>query len=165
MSTTNIHLPDTLPFPIKILSLPARPSTVVKPGTRLVNYSYLYTTSTPSASSSTGQGVHTEARIGSWDAPFDGELKSWKVKPGDVLSRQQAKEKPALVIVEPCRHEIQVNKLCALCGMDMEKFVLLFLTIENKKVHVSNESIETAFTRHPASTTLGVQSHLAQRSK
>ena len=85
--------------------------------------------------------MHTEARIGSWDAPFDGELKAWKVKPGDVLSRQQAKEKPALVIVEPCRHEIQVNKLCALCGMDMEKFVFLFLTIKKQKLQLFGDVI------------------------
>jgi RNA polymerase II subunit A-like phosphatase len=133
MSTTNIHLPDTLPFPIKILSLPVKPPTNVKPGTRLVNYSYIYTTTasaSASASSSTEQGVVSvsETRIGSWDAPFEGELHAWKVKPGDVVSRQQAKERPALVIVEPCRHEVQVNKLCALCGMDMEKCVFSIAT-------------------------------------
>ena len=125
MSTTNIHLPDTLPFPIKILSLPVRPQTNVKPGTRLLNYSYVYTTSaaasTSSSSSEPNAAAVSETRIGSWDAPFEGELHAWKVKPGDVVSRQQAKEKPVLIIVEPCKHEVQVNKLCALCGMDMEK--------------------------------------------
>lgn len=62
-----------------------------------------------------------ETRYGSWESTFDGELKSWDVRVGDVVSRQWSRDRPALHVVEPCKHGIQVNGLCALCGMDMEK--------------------------------------------
>ena len=62
-----------------------------------------------------------QTRFGTWDATFEGELGTWKLKVGDVISRQRAKDRPALLLVEPCKHGVQVNGLCALCGMDMEK--------------------------------------------
>lgn len=133
MSTTNIHLPDVLPFPIKILALPEQPPSTVKQGTRLVKYSYQYETSIPSTSSSSGKFTQKENRIGTWDAPFEGQLKSWKIRVGDTVTLQQARERPALVIIEACKHEVQVNKLCALCGMDMEQcvFFLTFFELQN----------------------------------
>ena len=113
-SETTIYLPDTLPFPIKILSLAARASESISTGRRLLNYSFLHSTTTP-------QGQQSETRIGTWDATFDGELKTWNLKVGDIVNSHTAKSKHALVIVEPCSHGVQVNGLCALCGMDMEE--------------------------------------------
>ncbi|KLO11343.1 hypothetical protein SCHPADRAFT_906128 [Schizopora paradoxa] len=114
-SESTIYLPDTLPFPIKILSLAARASESISTGRRLLNYSFLHLITTP-------QGQQKETRIGTWDATFDGELKAWNLKVGDIVNSQTAKSKHALVIVEPCSHGVQVNGLCALCGMDMENF-------------------------------------------
>ena len=117
-SETDIYLPDTLPFPIKVLSLPASPRDSITAGaTRLLNYSFLH----PAADES----GKWETRYGSWDATFDGELKEWNIKVGEVVSSERAKEKHVLIIIEECSHGMQVNGLCALCGMDMEKCVLL----------------------------------------
>ena len=116
-SETTIYPPDTLPFPIKILSLTARASESVSTGRRLLDYSFTHSTSSPN-------GPKSETRIGNWDATFDGELKEWNLKVGDIVNSQVAKSKHALVIVEPCSHGVQVNGLCALCGMDMEKCVV-----------------------------------------
>lgn len=111
-SSTPIHLPDTLPYPIKVLSFAVLASQPVLPGQRLLNYSFLHIP---------GNGQDkTETRFGSWDATFEGELKGWNVKVGDMVTRQRA-EKPVLHIIEPCKHGMQINGLCALCGMDMEQ--------------------------------------------
>lgn len=110
---TAIHFPEDLPFPIKILSLAARPSDSIQERKRLLNYSFIHIPG--------NDPKDVETRYGTWDATFEGELHAWKVKAGDLISRQRAKAKPALLIVESCKHGIQVNGLCALCGMDMEK--------------------------------------------
>lgn len=112
-SPTEIFLPDTLPFPIKVHSLPARAGASVKPGHRLLTYSFLHIPP--------GNVKESETRYGSWDATFDGEIKSWNVKIGDMITRQRARDKAMLNIIEPCKHGIQFNGLCALCGMDMDK--------------------------------------------
>ena len=127
---TEIYLPDTLPFPIKISSLTVRSNESIRSGQRLLNCSYASVTSTHTTISTApdedefgvgGSKRSIEKRFGTWDATFEGELASWKVKPGEVISRQRAKERPVLLLIEPCKHGVQVNGLCALCGMDMEK--------------------------------------------
>ncbi|KAL5535724.1 FCP1 [Sanghuangporus sanghuang] len=113
-SETEIYFPDILPFPFTVRSLPARVSEHIKHGQKILNYAFVYK---PSGASST-----PETRFGSWDATFEGELKSWNVKVGDTITRERARTLPALRIMEPCKHGIQFNGLCALCGMNMDHF-------------------------------------------
>lgn len=117
MGETKIHLPADLPYPIKITSLATRTSENIQRGQRLFNYSYLYLSA---------NGGDSETRIGTWDATFEGSLQAWKFKPGDVIARKRAKEEYALVLYEECQHGIQVNGMCAICGMDMDQCVVAF---------------------------------------
>lgn len=112
-SETEIFFPDILPFPFTVRGLPARVAERVNDGQRILNYAFVHQ---PAGTSSP-----PETRFGSWDATFEGELKAWNVKVGDVITRERARTKPALRIVEPCKHGIQFNGLCALCGMNMDK--------------------------------------------
>ncbi|KAL5495046.1 FCP1 [Sanghuangporus weigelae] len=113
-SETEIYFPDILPFPFTVRSLSARVSEQIKHGQKILNYAFVYK---PSGVSST-----PETRFGSWDATFEGELKSWNVKVGDTITRERARTLFALRIMEPCKHGIQFNGLCALCGMNMDHF-------------------------------------------
>lgn len=147
-SPTEIFFPDALPFPIKILSLPVRAGAALKPGLRLLTYSFLHIPA--------GNVKESETRYGSWDATFDGELKSWNVKVGDMITRQRARDKPALNIIEPCKHGILFNGLCALCGMDMEKYA--------PSVSASSTGADTP-RKQQALTTQAGRSHPARQSK
>ncbi|KXN90103.1 RNA polymerase II subunit A C-terminal domain phosphatase [Leucoagaricus sp. SymC.cos] len=110
-SPSELFLPQAFPFPIKIVALEAKPADSVKRGTRLLTYSFAYIPKTP--------GVNPETRFGTWDAAIEGTLDSWKLKPGDVISKNKARDKPAVIIIEPCKHGIQLGGLCVLCGKDM----------------------------------------------
>ena len=110
---TEIFFPDTLPFPFTVRSLLTRVTDRVNHGQKILNYSFVH--------QSAGSSTPPETRFGSWDATFDGELKAWNVKVGDVITRERARTKPALQIIEPCKHGVQFNGLCALCGMNMDR--------------------------------------------
>lgn len=112
-SETEIFFADTLPFPFTIRALTASPAAPVKYGQKLLNYAFVYQ---PNA-----QSTPPETRFGSWDATFEGELKAWNVKVGDTITRERAKTRPALRLNEPCKHGVQFNGLCALCGMNMDR--------------------------------------------
>lgn len=100
--STPIPLPPNLPYPLRISSLDTQIQSKVTRGTRLLTYSFANAT-----------------QFGTWDAPVDGTLDRWLVKVGDVLH----KGKTACNILEPCKHGVQIDGLCALCGKDMTKCV------------------------------------------
>lgn len=112
-SPTELHLPLTFPYPIRIVSIDAPTSSDVQRGARLLSYSFVHLTSTP--------GAQPETRFGTWDAAIDGSIHRWNIKTGDFISFKKAKEKPALSVVEPCKHGMQLGGLCVLCGKDMTK--------------------------------------------
>ncbi|KAF9486425.1 hypothetical protein BDN70DRAFT_869968 [Pholiota conissans] len=113
-SPTEVYLPHTLPYPIKIVSIDAATNQDVQRGTRLLSYSFVYLpTALPN------QEPKPEARFGTWDSALEGSVRSWNIKAGDVISNKKAKDRPALVIVEPCKHGMQLGGLCVLCGKDM----------------------------------------------
>lgn len=116
-SPTELFLPQFLPFPITIVSLDAHSRDTVHRGTRLLTYSFVHISHSPDLS--------PETRFGTWDAAIEGTLDSWRLNAGDVVSRNKAKRSPALVIVEPCKHGIQLGGLCVICGKDMTKYVLI----------------------------------------
>lgn len=115
---TEIFFPDagSLPFPFTVRSLLTKAGSTVERGAKLLSYSFVYRP--------TEAGSNPETRFGSWEATFEGDLRSWNVKPGDIISRERAKSRPALRIVEPCKHGVQFNGLCALCGIDMTRYGL-----------------------------------------
>lgn len=115
MSTsTPLHLPTHLPYPIKIVAHAVQPSATVQRGTRLLTYSFLHT------SKETGQ----ETRFGTWDSPIEGVVDSWVFKLNDTISARRSVDTPAIKITEPCKHEIQLHGLCCVCGKDMTRYVL-----------------------------------------
>jgi RNA polymerase II subunit A-like phosphatase len=110
-SPTDVYLPQTFSYPIKVVSLAVSSPSYIQRGARLLTYSFSST------------AVKPETRFGTWDSAFEGELNSWKIKPGDVISERRAKEQPALLIMEPCKHGVQIGGLCGLCGKDMTECV------------------------------------------
>jgi len=113
-SPTELFLPSSFPFPVKVITLEAKPTDNLKRGTRLLTYSFVHIPNTPDS--------NPETRFGTWDAAVEGTLDVWKIKPGDVISQNRAKDKPALIVTEPCKHGIQLGGLCVLCGKDMTKY-------------------------------------------
>ena len=116
-SPTELYLPHTLPYPIKITSIDAPTNAPVQRGSRLLSYSFVYLPPVlPNAD------PKPEARFGTWDAALEGTVSDWRLKAGDVVSAKKAKDRPALVVVEPCKHGMQLGGLCVLCGKDMTKY-------------------------------------------
>ena len=110
-SPTDVFLPQALPYPIKVASLDVQRGASVQRGTRLLTYSFVY--------SSPVTGSKPETRFGTLDCSIEGIVDSWKVKFGDAISAQKAKQKPIIGITEPCKHGVQIGGLCGLCGKDM----------------------------------------------
>ncbi|TBU49309.1 hypothetical protein BD309DRAFT_947794 [Dichomitus squalens] len=110
-SPTELKLPTTLPYPIKLLSLAAHPNTQVQRGTRLLDYSFAYV----------NPDGRTESRFGTWDSPLDGTLTRWAFKKGEVIQRSRADASPAVYILEPCKHGIVFGGLCGICGKDLTR--------------------------------------------
>ncbi|KAK0455901.1 hypothetical protein EV421DRAFT_1749339 [Armillaria borealis] len=106
---TEIFLPPSFPYPIKISSIDAPSSSTVQRGARLLSYSF----------QSTPQGGRPETRFGTWDSAIDGDIQSWNAKAGDVITAAEARDEPVVVIQEPCKHGMQLGGLCVLCGKDM----------------------------------------------
>lgn len=63
-----------------------------------------------------------EIRFGTWDSNIEGTVDSWAFKPGDTVSQRKARELPAIKILEPCKHGIQLGGLCCICGKDMTEY-------------------------------------------
>lgn len=112
-SPTELYLPLTFPYPIKIVSVDAIAPAAIQRGTRLLGYSFVHLPPTADA--------QPETRFGTWDAAIEGTVDRWNVKVGDVISLRKAKDKPVVVVIEPCKHGMQLGGLCVLCGKDMTK--------------------------------------------
>ncbi|KIP11789.1 hypothetical protein PHLGIDRAFT_27787 [Phlebiopsis gigantea 11061_1 CR5-6] len=110
--TTELFLPPHLPYPIKVVAHAVHPAESVQRGTRLLSYSFTHD------SPETGK----EIRFGTWDSSIEGSVDSWAFRPGDVVSQRRAREVPAIKILEPCKHGIQLGGLCCICGKDMTDY-------------------------------------------
>ncbi|KAI9570383.1 hypothetical protein HD554DRAFT_2321490 [Boletus coccyginus] len=113
-SPTELHLPPSLPYPIKVASLDVKQGASVQRGTRLLSYSFKYQSTTP--------GARPEIRFGTWDCLLEGTLQAWAVRVGDEISLQRSKQKSVITILEPCKHGVQVGGLCGICGKDMTAY-------------------------------------------
>ncbi|KAG8981607.1 Carboxy-terminal domain (CTD) phosphatase, partial [Tulasnella sp. 427] len=121
MATTSIYLPATLPYPVVITSIAAQQSTTVERGTKLLHYSFEFTprrTYSPDPSVK-APAPKAEKRFSSWESTAEGVIQEWHIRSGQVITSQAAKETPALTILEPCSHSMQINGLCSQCGKDM----------------------------------------------
>jgi RNA polymerase II subunit A-like phosphatase len=119
--STELYLPTSLPFPIKILSISLQPPTEISRGTNLLSYSYVHCDKpTPDEPE-----PEPEVRYGTWDSPIEGAIDKWNIRSGDTVSAKQAKGKPVLFVNEPCKHGMQLGGLCCLCGKDMTECVPL----------------------------------------
>ncbi|KAL4266263.1 RNA polymerase II subunit A C-terminal domain phosphatase [Pleurotus pulmonarius] len=111
---TELYLPLTFPFPIKVVSIDAKPAINIQRGQRLLSYSFVHLAPTA--------GAQPETRFGTWDSTVEGEIATWNIKAGDVISARKAKDKPVVLVNEPCTHGIQIGGLCGLCGKDMTDY-------------------------------------------
>ncbi|TFK88665.1 hypothetical protein K466DRAFT_520487 [Polyporus arcularius HHB13444] len=111
-SPSDLYLPPSLPYPIKVVSLAVPPDADVHRGTRLLDYSFTHT----------APDARPELRFGTWDSPIEGTLSKWSIAKGDVISQRRARESPALQVLEPCKHGVQLGGLCCLCGKDMTSY-------------------------------------------
>ncbi|KAG6876589.1 hypothetical protein C0993_002015 [Termitomyces sp. T159_Od127] len=110
-SPTELFLPPTFPYPIKVISLDAQPASIIQRGTRLLGYSFVHLSNVPD--------TKPETRFGTWDSAIEGTLEKWNVKTGEVIDQHRAKERPIVVVAEPCKHGMQLSGMCVLCGKDM----------------------------------------------
>lgn len=113
--STDLYLPPSFPYPVKIVSIDANSPTSIQRGTRLLSYSFVHLPSTPSAP--------PETRFGTWDSTIEGTVDKWNFKPGDVISERKARDKPVVSVIEPCKHGVQIGGLCGLCGKDMTEYI------------------------------------------
>lgn len=116
-SPTDLFLPSAFPYPIKITSLDAEQSAAIVRGTRLLSYSFVYLPTSPNAL--------PETRFGTWDSAIEGKVSAWNLNVGDVVSKKKARDRPAVVVLEPCKHGTQLGGLCVICGKDMTKYISL----------------------------------------
>ena len=107
--TTELFLPLHLPYPIKVVAHAVQPADSVQRGTRLLSYSFTHTP----------PDEGTEVRFGTWDCAIEGTVDSWGFRAGETVSQRKARELPAIKILEPCKHGMQIGGLCCLCGKDM----------------------------------------------
>ncbi|KAI0699349.1 hypothetical protein C8T65DRAFT_581279 [Cerioporus squamosus] len=111
-SPSELFLPPSLPYPIKVVSLAVQPNADVQRGSRLLDYSFTHT----------APDARPELRFGTWDSPVEGTVSRWSIAKGDTISHRRARESPALHILEPCKHGVQLGGLCCLCGKDMTSY-------------------------------------------
>ncbi|TFK41987.1 hypothetical protein BDQ12DRAFT_677487 [Crucibulum laeve] len=136
-SPTELRLPQTFPYPIKVVSIDAASQSSVQRGARLLTYSFVYL---PLAAKR-DQHIQPETRFGTWDSSVEGTITSWNIKAGDVISQNKA-SRPVVVVNEPCKHGMQIGGLCALCGKDMTN---LDYTEGNDTARASIQMTHSAF--------------------
>ncbi|KAF8956077.1 hypothetical protein BDZ97DRAFT_221596 [Flammula alnicola] len=114
-SPTELYLPHILSYPIKVVSIDAPPQSSIQRGTRLLSYSFVHLpTVLPNE-----DPKEPETRFGTWDSALEGTVSAWKIKVGDVISLKKAKDRSVVVVIEPCKHGMQLGGLCVVCGKDM----------------------------------------------
>ncbi|KAH9913331.1 uncharacterized protein BXZ73DRAFT_92977 [Epithele typhae] len=114
-SPTELYLPSTLPYPLKLVSFAVAPDTPVQRGSRLLDYSFTHIPP--------DDPDRLELRFGTWDSSLEGTFSRWSFKLGEVITDRRARDTPAAYILEPCKHGVQIGGLCCLCGKDMTRSV------------------------------------------
>jgi RNA polymerase II subunit A-like phosphatase len=112
---TDLALPKTLPYPIKVVKCLVSSGDNIQRGTHLLDYSFKYKSL---------DEPEVETRYGTWESHVDGVINFWNVEVGDEISKDYG---PVLVVTEPCKHGLQIAGLCAYCGKDMTTYVCQFV--------------------------------------
>ncbi|KAG8904291.1 Carboxy-terminal domain (CTD) phosphatase [Tulasnella sp. 417] len=153
MTTTPIYLPESLQYPIVITSIAAQPSSTVARGTKLLNYSFEFT---PRRTYSPDPAVKppppkTEKRFSSWEATSDGVVKEWHFRPGQRVTLKEAKDTPALTLLEECPHSMQIAGLCTQCGKDMTITDYIGITDESRAgIRMTHDAAGPTVSAHEA---------------
>ncbi|GAA5844154.1 hypothetical protein JCM11251_002452 [Rhodosporidiobolus azoricus] len=105
---TALRLPASLPYPLTVQRIHARPGTTVYKTHPLLTYSFV-----PPKPDEDGR---RERQVRVWESPVEGEVVSWAAREGDVIRDHR---NAIVKIKEPCTHDVQLHGLCALCGKDL----------------------------------------------
>ncbi|KAK9464082.1 HAD-like domain-containing protein [Lipomyces oligophaga] len=114
MSDTPLLFPDTLPFPIRIVSLLVNQGDSFSKNSPLFRYSY--STKVSQIRDINEEELVKTVLFADYDTPAEGSLSAWAISKGDIISKPGSK---IALIAEPCNHEVQFEGMCALCGKDL----------------------------------------------
>ncbi len=124
--TTAIKLPESTPFPVKVVSVLIAKGETISKHQQIIRYTYWEFQDAPEGSyeyENDNQSYKPKKKvrvdlIGSFESPINGEVDEVLIKKGEeILSADQEIAK----IVEPCSHPIQYGGLCALCGKSLDE--------------------------------------------
>lgn len=115
----NLMLPHSLYYPITITSLSKQPGDQIEKFNKLLEYKFQ--TAVWEDDDFGNPEKVMKWFIGTWESPLAGELKQWYAKVGDVI---QGPGFDIVQIEEPCAHAVQFGGLCAICGLDLTKYVV-----------------------------------------
>lgn len=109
-----VYLGAHLRYPITVSRLILKPGDNLTKGATAMEYSFKWVKEVGDAI--LGEVWEEEqTTISSWTAPVEGKLKEWKIRVGDVITRDRA----CCVVEEACQHPVQISGLCAVCGKDV----------------------------------------------
>ncbi|AFR96852.2 RNA polymerase II subunit A domain phosphatase [Cryptococcus neoformans C23] len=125
---TPLTLPPTLPYPITLTRLVARPGDKVKRGSRLFEYTFMSSdlkekvARRRSQEGGTGEIEDEKEKddlSGTWESLVDGDVVEWKgAKQGMVIERNQASQ-VIVTVQQACSHPVQLHGMCGVCGADL----------------------------------------------
>jgi RNA polymerase II subunit A-like phosphatase len=146
---TPLSLPTTLPYPITLTRLHARPSQSITRGSPLISYTFTSSTNRRELARlekglQPSEGVRREDVKGGdmsavWECGLEGEFVRWEqgIEVGRVVERKHAScvlrdsnymllvlmcRKPVLWLRQPCTHPVQLHGLCGICGADLTSY-------------------------------------------
>lgn len=158
-----IFLGARLRYPITISRLVAKPGDEVKKGATVMEYSFKWTKEVGDPISG-DTWEEEQTTISSWGSPVEGKLKEWKIKPGDVVPRDQ----PCLVVEEACQHPVQISGLCAICGKDMTEVNWVTTRVETERapINMTHDQVGLTVSRQQAmKVELDLQRRLLEQRK
>ena len=121
-SSTSLSFPPTLPYPIKITRICASRGEAIKPGSKLLEYSFTQV----QKAAPEDEEPEKLLLFGSWDTSLEGTVEDWVVRVGQTITSEEAKAMAgrhgAVVVKEKCSHDVQIGGMCAVCGEDMTRF-------------------------------------------
>ncbi|KAH3681655.1 hypothetical protein WICPIJ_007381 [Wickerhamomyces pijperi] len=119
---TELRLHESIPFPVKVLSIDVNTNQTITKHQHILKYSYWELQDAPSSGTpEPGQHQKKKVRvdlIGTYESPIEGAISEILVNIGDeIITPDQV----VLKVVEPCYHEVQFGGLCAVCGKSLEE--------------------------------------------
>jgi RNA polymerase II subunit A-like phosphatase len=110
-----LSLGSHLKYPITITELVKRPGDTIKKQESILQFSFKWMKTVGDTMSEWNHWEEEQTTIADWDSPTDGSIKSWRVREGQVITRDM----PFVEIEEDCPHSVQFQGLCGMCGKDM----------------------------------------------